>query len=400
MTTPTERLQNLSKELDSISKKMTSGELILNTHAKKAKLHIFYGRLLYTTADFHRVWRWQRAIEQYCPNWDAKPLAPLSPNQPWEYQLLYLGVNKKQIGINQAKSVIRRVAFEILFCLSRYPDLSYELQPKEASESDLSLGLSLSYRELEPVVGKVAQLLSQWQAAGFDNLSPTLVPVSRKPISPDSFSGIGQYLNGEYDLWDLASNLQKSVVVVTRGLMPLISRGVVRLKTMPDLEAPALQQAAPAKQQSEAGETAKSDRGLIACIDDSPVVAQTLRKIVEPVGYRLIHTADPVKGLARLAQDKPDLIFLDVEMPNASGYTVCQFLRKAPAFKDTPVIMLTSRDNLVDRSRAKLVGASDFLGKPPQRQQVLQIIAKYLDSAKKKSLNSERRQTTIPSFAS
>lgn len=400
MTTPTERLETLSKELDSISKQMTSGELILNSHAKEAKLHIFYGRLLYSTADFQRVWRWKRAIQQYCPNWGGKPLAPLSPNQPWEYQLLYQGVSKKQIGITQAKAVIRRVAFEILFCLSRYPDLSYELQPKEASKSDLSLGLSLSYRELEPVAGKAAKLLSQWQAAGFDNLSPTLVPVSTKPISPDSYSGIGRYLNGEYDLWDLALNLQKSVVAVTKGLMPLISRGVVRLKTMPDKEAPALLQAAPAKQQSEAGETPKSDRGLIACIDDSPVVAQTLRKIVEPVGYRLIHTADPVKGLARLAQDKPDLIFLDVEMPNANGYTVCQFLRKAPAFKNTPVIMLTSRDNLVDRSRAKLVGASDFIGKPPQGQQVLQIIVKYLDAAKKKSFNWERRQTKIPSFAS
>jgi chemotaxis family two-component system response regulator PixG len=157
MTTPIKRLQILSQELDKISKKMTGGELILNSHAKEAKLHLFYGRLLFATAEFHRVWRWQRAIKQYCPNWQPKAIAPLSPNQPWEYQLLYQGVSKKQIGLNEAKGIIRRVAFEILFCPSRYPDLSYEWQPKEATDgSELSLGLSLSYRELEPVIAKVA----------------------------------------------------------------------------------------------------------------------------------------------------------------------------------------------------------------------------------------------------
>jgi chemotaxis family two-component system response regulator PixG len=378
MTTPIKRLQILSQELDKISKKMTGGELILNSHAKEAKLHLFYGRLLFATAEFHRVWRWQRAIKQYCPNWQPKAIAPLSPNQPWEYQLLYQGVSKKQIGLNEAKGIIRRVAFEILFCLSRYPDLSYEWQPKEATDgSELSLGLSLSYRELEPVIAKVAQLVSQWQAAGLDTLSPSLVAVAKKPVSPDSFSGIGQYLNGQYDLWDLASNLQKSITSVTRGLMPLISRGIVQLKTMPDLPAPDFLEAKAKQQESQATETAKGKRGLIACIDDSQAIAQTLRNIVEPAGYQFIHTADPVRGLAQLAQHKPDLIFLDIEMPNASGYTVCQFLRKAPAFKHTPVIMLTSRDNLVDRSRAKLVGASEFIAKPPEGEQVLQIIEKY-----------------------
>ena len=380
MTTPTKRLQSLAKELDKIGQKMTSGELILNCHAKEAKLHIFYGRLLYATSEFHRVWQWQRAIKQYCPNWEAKAIAPISPKQPWEYQLLYQGVSKKQIDLDRAKAVIRRVAFEILFCLCRYPDLSYELQPKEASDLDLSLGLSLSYRELEPAIARVSQLLSQWQAAGLDSLSPTLVPVAKKSVSPDSFSGIGQYLNGEYDLWDLASRLQKSITVVTRGLMPLISRGAVRLKMMPDLKTPTFPEAKPKQQQARAKETLKSERNLIACIDDSPVVAQTLRNIVEPVGYQLIYTADPVKGLAQLAQHKPDLIFLDIEMPNASGYTVCQFLRKAPAFKNTPVIVLTSRDNVVDRSRAKLVGASEFISKPPEPEQVLQTIEKYLGS--------------------
>ncbi|WP_413160577.1 hypothetical protein ACL6C3_18880 [Capilliphycus salinus ALCB114379] len=53
-------------------------------------------------------------------------------------------------------------------------------------------------------------------------------------------------------------------------------------------------------------------------------------------------------------------------------------MRNAPLFENTPVIILTSRDNVIDRSRAKLVGASDFLTKPPKPQETLELVRKYL----------------------
>ncbi|MEL6500545.1 MAG: response regulator, partial [Cyanobacteria bacterium J06623_1] len=82
---------------------------------------------------------------------------------------------------------------------------------------------------------------------------------------------------------------------------------------------------------------------------------------------------------------KPDLIFLDLVMPNTNGYEICSQLRKLSYFKQTPIVILTGNDGIVDRVRAKMVGSTDFLGKPAQPEQVLETIAKYIVSKKKNS---------------
>ncbi len=86
----------------------------------------------------------------------------------------------------------------------------------------------------------------------------------------------------------------------------------------------------------------------------------------------------------------PDLILLDLNMPNDNGYSVCKFLRESEAFSKTPIVILTSQDTAIDRTRAKLVGATDFIAKPPEPKKLLQMIELYLDgvnSSKSKSVN-------------
>ena len=80
----------------------------------------------------------------------------------------------------------------------------------------------------------------------------------------------------------------------------------------------------------------------------------------------------------KIAEHKPDLIFLDLEMPNANGYTVYQFLRQAPVFAKIPVIIFTSRNNFIDRSRTKLIGAAEFLSKSAKPEEILKIIKNHL----------------------
>ena len=85
-----------------------------------------------------------------------------------------------------------------------------------------------------------------------------------------------------------------------------------------------------------------------------------------------------MQGVGILAKQKPALIFMDVVMPKTSGFALCNFLRKTPAFRETPIVFLTGQDSIIDRTRAKLTGASDFLSKPANPEQVLQIADKYL----------------------
>jgi chemotaxis family two-component system response regulator PixG len=82
--------------------------------------------------------------------------------------------------------------------------------------------------------------------------------------------------------------------------------------------------------------------------------------------------------LSTLLEKKPDLIFLDLVMPNTNGYELCSFLRKTSQFQDVPIVILTGHDGVVDRVRAKLAGSTDFISKPPEEEKVLQILQKYL----------------------
>jgi chemotaxis family two-component system response regulator PixG len=65
-------------------------------------------------------------------------------------------------------------------------------------------------------------------------------------------------------------------------------------------------------------------------------------------------------------------------LPNADGYSICKFLRETLVFKKTPILILTARNTQIDRFRAQQAGATDFLAKPPQPKELLQIIQKYL----------------------
>lgn len=373
------KIIKLAQEIDILSQKMATGNLLLSSHAKEGKLYIFYGRLLYTTGNLHRVRRWQRAIRLHCPEW--KPItSQLSDREkPWEYLLLYDGITRNKITLYQAKKVIRTVTLEVLFSLSLYADLTRQWEPSPDNKSELSLGLALCYRELEEIFSRIAKMQKLWQKAGFDSLNPNLVPVMNKPIKPEALSGWGKYLQGNLTLWDIAYKLRKSVLAVTKTLIPLVKKGLLQLKTVPDLPiSPIESSLTTANPQDNVDKTTSQKQPLIVCIDDSPVVAETLKKIVQPAGYRFISIQDPIRGFVKIAEHKPDLIFLDLEMPHANGYTVYQFLRKAPAFEKIPVIIFTSRNNLIDRSRAKLIGAADFLSKPPKPEEVLRMIQKHL----------------------
>ncbi len=384
-TNETTSVNHLVEELDRRCRQMGTGNLVVTTHAKVGRLHLFYGRLLYVTGDFHRVRRWQRALHQYSPDWKTNTNSlSFDLEKPWEYQLLYHAIAHEQLTLTHAKVIIRQVALEVLFSLAHYADLSYEWEPYDEVKSELSLGLALSFREIEPIFTKVAQMEEQWKAAGLRNLSPVLAPVLKKQINAPALAPLMKYLNGKYTFWDIGERTGKSITIIARALVPLLKKGIVQLRQLPDFPPPVTASAiSPQPTSIPDGTPASAISALIACIDDSAVVVQTLRKILEPAGYQVLGIQDPIKGLAQLAEEKPDLIFLDLMMPNANGYTVCQFLRNAPLFQKTPVIILSSRDNVLDRSRAKLVGASDFLPKPPDPQETLAVIEKYLAVSKK-----------------
>lgn len=372
-------LSKLSLNVTILSQKRATGEWLLNTKKNQWKLYLFQGRLLYVFGANHRFRRWQRAISQHCPNFVPTVSFPI--DELWEYQILSHAVTQKQITIAQAKAVIRTTGQEVLFCLALEEVTSSRWVAGKQPNCATGLSLPLSAVEVEQIITFAQNLAEEWQKSNLTGISPQLAPIWKKPPQKPN-SNLAKLLNGKNTLWDIAGQLRRSVVAVTISLLPLISRDAVELKELPDIAAPSAEKS-PVNSKVENSPSLSTRQPLIACIDDSPVVGQALEKILAPAGYRLLKIMQPLREMSLLVKHKPDLIFLDLVMPDANGYSICQFLRKTPMFQDTPIIILTSRDSIVNRGQAKLTGATDFLTKPPEEQKVIQVIQKYLGTTPK-----------------
>jgi twitching motility two-component system response regulator PilG len=116
----------------------------------------------------------------------------------------------------------------------------------------------------------------------------------------------------------------------------------------------------------------------IACIDDSPTVLQSISAFLKDESVSVIMINDPVKALMQIVRNNPDLILLDINMPNLDGYELCALLRRHPTFKRTPIIMVTGHTGFLDRARAKLVGASGYLTKPFTQSGLVRAVFKFL----------------------
>jgi twitching motility two-component system response regulator PilG len=116
----------------------------------------------------------------------------------------------------------------------------------------------------------------------------------------------------------------------------------------------------------------------VACIDDSATVQRSVKLILESVGYRVNSITQTLTALSSLGREVPDLILLDINMPDMDGYSLCRLLRQCSALKEVPIIMLTGRDAILDKVRAKLLGASEYLTKPFEPQVLIDMISGYV----------------------
>jgi two-component system, chemotaxis family, response regulator PixG len=116
----------------------------------------------------------------------------------------------------------------------------------------------------------------------------------------------------------------------------------------------------------------------VACIDDSPTVLNSIKLFLDEENFAVVMINDPVKALMQILRSKPDLILMDVEMPNLDGYELCSLLRRHSAFRDIPIVMVTGRTGFIDRAKAKMVRSSGYLTKPFTQEELLKIVYKHI----------------------
>lgn len=373
----------LSHTLAVLSQKQATGKLLLEQGEQQWQLYFFRGSLVYATGGWHRARRWYRAVGQHCRSFQVD-LRGLDAGELWEYQLLQQGIAKNEMNLEQAKAIVQTSLSEVLFSLMGQSNLRREWRPSKKYVYHVIPSLLVSLTELQQLLYSTQQMWQKWKAMSLWLVEPEQAPLLRLPpelknrFSSNSFLTLANVFNGENTLWDIAFKKKQCVTVATRALQNYIKQGLVNFRTVPDLPSPI-------EQWHLAAAIAKPGRPLIACIDDSPTVCEFLEQVLLDGGYRVLTIQDPMQGVSLMAKHNPALIFMDVLMPKTTGFALCSFLRKTSAFRETPIVFLTGKDSIVDRTRAKLTGASDFLSKPASPEKVLQVVDKYLKAKSDRS---------------
>ncbi|HEY5655508.1 MAG TPA: twitching motility response regulator PilG [Woeseiaceae bacterium] len=116
----------------------------------------------------------------------------------------------------------------------------------------------------------------------------------------------------------------------------------------------------------------------ILVIDDSKTIRRTAETLLSKEGCEVFTAVDGFDALSKIADHQPDLIFVDIMMPRLDGYQTCSLIKHNKLFKDTPVVMLSSKDGLFDRARGRIVGSEQYLTKPFTKDELLGAIATQL----------------------
>lgn len=119
----------------------------------------------------------------------------------------------------------------------------------------------------------------------------------------------------------------------------------------------------------------------VMVIDDSQTIRRTAETLLVKEGYAVITAADGFEALAKIADQKPDLIFIDIMMPRLDGYQACALIKGNARYASTPVIMLSSKDGLFDRARGRIVGSDEYLTKPFTKDELIGAVKAYLKPA-------------------
>ncbi len=123
--------------------------------------------------------------------------------------------------------------------------------------------------------------------------------------------------------------------------------------------------------------SAKSKNLVILVVDDSATIRRSAETMLANEGYEVICAENGFEALSKITRHRPDLIFVDIMMPRLDGYQTCAIIKNNSEFRDTPVVMLTSKDGLFDKARGRVVGSDQYLTKPFTRGELLDAVKQH-----------------------
>lgn len=368
---------DLALEFASFKSTQFTGKFLVTDGEQEWIFYLYQGRIVYAAGGINSVRRWTRSLATHCPQVQVNQLdlpTELFSREAWEYLLLGLLLKQQLINREQIAPLIQEIVTEVLFDILQSGQIKYQTQPENP------LPFQLLLIEFEQIIAAAQKLWLTWSAANLTNLLPNKAPIIKHPqslqqkTSPALYRQLTMLLDGQRTLRDLAIQMKRQATDVTLSLLPYIQAGMVELVEIPDLPKP--NNSTASSPPAPPAQPLQATPDLIACIDDSPLICQSMEQILTAAGYQFIAIQDPLRAISTLLSRKPNFIFLDLVMPSLNGYEICTKLRQISHFRTTPIVLLSG--NAIDPVRAKKAGVSDNLEKPMQPEIVLKIVEKYL----------------------
>ena len=127
----------------------------------------------------------------------------------------------------------------------------------------------------------------------------------------------------------------------------------------------------------------------VMVIDDSNTIRRSAEIFLKAFGCEVFLAEDGFDALAKISNEHPDLIFVDIMMPRLDGYQTCSLIKRNARYKSTPVIMLSSKDGLFDRARGRMVGSDQYLTKPFTQETLMDAVQTYAHASKSQQQDTE-----------
>lgn len=394
--------------LAELAERHTSGCLKLDSDSISYFIYIEKGKIAYATNSiepFERLERYLRRLSHKIPTLKGEVRSSVRltfeaqvedlMQQPPDYQAISWLIEHNYLTDQYATLLVKKIIqeiFESYLLLSTNYQSSFIKHTPSVSATGLM--------ELSSVIEDAQKCLRAWyHFYPYITSSYQRPYFFSKPGANTEQQKIGKILRG-FSFRQLAAILNQDEIAIAKKFYPLISNKTIIIRDpqspfdrLPhwSKESTIFKDKSVSKEPNSSNSSAedldlsdfapKSDttkQWKIVCIDDSPTILNEISRFLARDEFAVSPITEPLKALMKIIRIKPDLILLDVGMPNIDGYKLCSLIRKYSAFKDTPIVMVTGNKGLIDRAKARMAGATDYMTKPFTQSDLLDMVFRYL----------------------
>lgn len=350
-----------AKVLQKVISEQRSGRITITDSRDPSiswRVYLGGGQMHFAESTMGHAERLPYVLKKQLPDFD---LSESLPNNTSEYSYLCKYWQANNLPLNFFRKLLAILTQEALMQFLALPQGYLEFEPNVGLDPLL---LSAPFRQL---VLPVRDQINQWA-----QLQAVIGSPFQKPRleDPDQFlklawkeNGQGRHLQNIVNLleqglcfYEVATQADIDVLTLATDLAPMVQAGAISLHPYQVIE--------------------EQVRPVVACVDDSQTIQQFVKLSLEAEGFEVLQLMDPKQALTVLIEQQPNVILMDIEMPKMDGYELCRMVRQVDMLKEIPVVMLTGREGLIDRMRARMSGCTAYLTKPFNPQELLALVQK------------------------